>query len=163
MAANQPGRIDVIRAKPVKKGSGVVWVLLALVVAGGAVVGALVYTGQLGGGAKKAKGPRAVVGNADTENLPPQVTAFKAREARVEAGASTELTATIVDPEQDRFYAWWTSSCGVIAPRRDDPARALFLAPSAPGACAVTLEVQDHQRKRGRTLAYTIVVGGGGS
>ncbi|HUQ04808.1 MAG TPA: hypothetical protein VM261_20040 [Kofleriaceae bacterium] len=162
MAANQPGRIDVIRARPVKKASGVVWVLIALLVAGGAVVGALVYTGQLSG-AKQPKGPPAVVGKADTENLPPQVSAFKARDARVDAGGSTELTATIVDPEQDRYFAWWTSSCGVISPRHDDPARALFLAPSTPGPCAVTLEVQDHQRKRGRTLAYTIVVGGGGS
>lgn len=155
----QPQVLDVRRTAK-KKSSGVWWILVALLVSGGAVVGSLVYTGKLFG-PKKPPRPPPVVGKADTENLPPQVRAFKARESQVVAGASTELTATIVDPENDPYFAWWTSSCGVIAPRSEEPNRAFFLAPSAPGPCAVTLEVQDHELRRPRRLSYTIVVGGG--
>jgi hypothetical protein len=155
----QPQLLDVRRTAK-KSSGGVWWILLALLVSGGAVVGSLVYTGKLFG-PKPPPRPPAVIGKADTENLPPQVTAFTARASRVDSGGSTELTATIVDPENDPYFAWWTSSCGVIAPRADDPARALFLSPSAPGPCAVTLEVQDHEQRRPRRLSYTIVVGGG--
>lgn len=167
IAAGQPARAQTpvpptleVRRTATKTSSAALWVVLALLVSGGAVVGSLVYTGTLGG-AKKPSRPSPVVGKADTENLPPQVTAFKARESHVAAGASTELTATIADPENDRYFAWWTSTCGVIAPRSADTSRAVFLAPSTAGPCAVTLEVQDHQLRRSRRLSYTIVVGGG--
>jgi len=102
------------------------------------------------------------VGKADTENLPPQVTSFVAKASRIEAGSSTVLTATITDPEKDPYYAWWTTSCGVIAPRTQDQGTAIFLAPSTPGPCAVTLEVQDHEQRRTRRLQYTVTVQGGG-
>jgi hypothetical protein len=108
-------------------------------------------------------GPPPVVGKADTENLPPQVRSFTARAAKLDAGGSTELSADIWDPEGDPYYAWWSSSCGVIAPRADEPGRALFLAPAAPGACTVTVELKDHEMRRPRALTYTLVVAGSGS
>lgn len=84
-----------------------------------------------------------------------------AKATRVLAGASTELTATISDPDKDPYYAWWTASCGIVVPKAGAPYRAVFLAPTTPGPCAITLEVQDHEMHRSQRWQYTIVVTGG--
>ena len=68
----------------------------------------------------------------------------------------------IADPEGDAYYAWWTASCGIISPRPGKPGRALFLAPTTPGPCAVSVEIEDQSLSRSRRLQYTIVVAAGG-
>lgn len=136
-----------------------VWITLGLVLA---AAGAVVILEATSGKSGSRSGPPAPKGVAKTENHPPQVTRFTAGSSRVGAGGSTELTATIWDPEGDPYHAWWTSSCGVIAPRRGDASRAIFLAPAGGGACTVTVEVQDHEMRRPSHHRYTILVGGGG-
>jgi hypothetical protein len=145
-------------AKATRKKSKLPLVLLALVGVAG-VATTIVLIANKGG---KPKGPAPAVGKADTENLPPQVKSVVAKASRVEGGASTELTAMITDPENDPYHAWWSTSCGgMIVARSDAPGRATFLAPTTPGPCAITLEVQDHEMKRGRRIQYTILVTGG--
>ena len=141
-----------------KRRSKALWIVLATMVVGGGVAAVLIVRG---GGASGPPRPRPVVGKPDTENLPPQVKGFVARDKALEPGGSTELTATIEDPERDPVHAWWSASCGIIAPRADAPTRAVFIAPPTPGPCAITLEVQDHELARTRRLHYTIVVAGG--
>jgi hypothetical protein len=116
----------------------------------------------LRGGGTRGSGPPPVAGEPDTENLPPRLVKLSATAARVDIGGSTALTATIIDPEHDPYYAWWSASCGVIAPRAGASGRALFLAPSTPGPCAITVEIQDHALQRSRRHQYTVLVAGGG-
>lgn len=131
--------------------------------AGGAYVALRGVPGGGDGGAARPKRPPPAIGKPDTENLPPRVVKLTAAASRVEVGGSTSLTATITDPENDPYYAWWSASCGVIAPRAGAPGQALFLAPSTPGPCAITVEIQDHELRRPRRLQYTIVVDGAGA
>ncbi len=134
------------------------WIVVGVLVAG--LGGGAAFV-ALRGGSEKPR-PPPVVGKPDTENLPPRLVRLSAGAPRVEVGGSTALTATITDPEHDRYYAWWSASCGVIAPRAGEPGRALFLAPATPGPCAITVEIQDHELRRSRRHQYTVMVEGGG-
>lgn len=146
---------------PGRRRSKAPWILVGVALAG---VGAgATYLALRGGPGTKSSGPAPAVGKPDTENLPPRVTRLSAGAQRVEIGGSTSVTATITDPENDPYHAWWSASCGIVAPRAGAPGQALFLAPSEPGSCAITVEVQDHELRRARRVHYTIVVAGGGA
>jgi hypothetical protein len=170
-----PAKAPPAKAKqPAKKSMLPVVLILAVLLSAGGITTALLIkrraakavatsTGSGSGGAPAVQKPPPTVGKPDQENQPPQVKSFTAKAMRVPAGASTELVATIVDPENDTFYAWWTASCGAVSPRSTMPGHAYFIAPTTPGPCAISVEVQDHEMKRSRRLQYTIEVTGGGA
>ena len=135
-----------------KPGGGAKWVALAVLVSGGAITAAVLWKKRGGG-----EHGKVAVGKPDTENLPPHVASLTGKH-RLALGESAELVATIVDPEKDPYYAWWTASCGVVASRAGTPGRALFFAPSTPGPCAVTLDLRDRDMHRAQRLQYTIDV-----
>ncbi len=109
-------------------------------------------------GASAASAAFAASGRpAGPDNLPPHLASFTARDRRIAIGASTELTAVISDPDRDAYYAWWSASCGVVAPRAGAPGHALFFAPDTAGPCTITIDVRDHEMLRAQRFHYTIV------
>ena len=92
------------------------------------------------------------------ENLPPEIVSVTAEASAVAATGSTVLTVKVMDPENDPYHVWWDADCGVVAPSGDDPSRAIFLAPDEPGACTVSVKVQDADMVRTIEYAYQVVV-----
>ena len=90
------------------------------------------------------------------ENLPPELVSLEAEQPAVAVGGSTALTARVRDAEDDRFYLWWDASCGIVS--ATESGRAIFLAPSEPGTCTVTLQVQDAELQRTREYTYDVQV-----
>lgn len=113
-----------------------------------------------GSGSQPSGGDPAqgTAGDGRAENLPPELVSFEAETSAVEANGSTALTVRVRDAENDPFHVWWDSSCGIVSATANDASRAIFLAPSEPGVCTVTAQIQDADLQNTREYAYELQV-----
>ena len=95
---------------------------------------------------------------AEPENLPAEIAGLTAEATEVAVGAAIEVAAVVVDGENDPFHVFWRSTCGAISPDPAQPHRAIFVAPLAPGACQVTVEVKDAAMQSSATRSLDLLV-----
>jgi hypothetical protein len=116
-------------------------------------------SGSQPSGGEPAQPPATgTAGDGRAENLPPELVSFEAETSAVEANGSTALTVRVRDAENDPFRVWWDSSCGIVSATANDASRAIFLAPSEPGVCTVTAQIQDADLQNTREYVYQLQV-----
>ncbi len=114
--------------------------------------------GDGGGGGPGTPGTPGKPGQAEKENLPAEVVSLTAGATEVAVGGATDVTARVVDAENDPFYVYWQSSCGAISADPGQRSQAVFLAPLEPGACRVTVEVAGPGLTRPETRSLDILI-----
>lgn len=90
-------------------------------------------------------------------NSAPVITSLTAAAPSVFIGQSTDLAATVTDPDGDPVTLAWSASGGTVAPNAD-PYTALFTAAPVPGMALVTLTATDSKgAATSRALSLAVV------